>query len=157
MSWNDFDRFDEIINKYMEATGEGNTLASQIVTAVNKLVYKWFNDGDVFDNTHYMTGWCNDLSSYANWLYKNAPATDGILLRINDVKTEDEYEYLLHDLCVRTLNENYLSQAVGVDKTGSIYDCEGPFEFDEHLDDEDEDYDDWEDEYDDEEDDDEDY
>ena len=47
VSWGYFNKFDDILNKYMPFTGEGKTMASQLVTAVNKLVYKWYNDGDV--------------------------------------------------------------------------------------------------------------
>lgn len=66
VSWSYFRRFDEIIDKYLPASGEGENMASQIVTAVNKLIYKWYNDGDVYDNTGYLEGWANDISDYAN-------------------------------------------------------------------------------------------
>lgn len=66
VNWNYFDKFEAITVKYMPDYGEGETIASQAVTAVNKLIYKWYNDGDVFDNTKYLEGWWNDLSSYAN-------------------------------------------------------------------------------------------
>ena len=62
-SWSDFDHFDEVFGKYLPNVGEGNTMASQISTAVCKLVYKWFNDGDVYDNSCY-DGGGNDLSSF---------------------------------------------------------------------------------------------
>ena len=75
VDWDYFDKFEPIINKYMPDRGEGETMASQIVTAVNKLVYKWYNDGDVYDNTYILEGWANDLSDYANWLYKYVPKT----------------------------------------------------------------------------------
>ena len=48
---------------------------AQAVTAVSKLVYKWFNDGDVYDNRFALPGWANDLSSYANWIEKYIPNT----------------------------------------------------------------------------------
>lgn len=46
--------YDEVIELYLPDRGEGKTKATQIVTAVNKLIYKWFNDGDVYDNTYHM-------------------------------------------------------------------------------------------------------
>lgn len=52
VDWDYYNKFEEITDKYMSNQGEGDTLASQIVTAINKLVYKWYNDGDVFDNVH---------------------------------------------------------------------------------------------------------
>lgn len=145
MSWNDFDKFEEIDEKYLPSTGEGETVATQIVTAVTKLVYKWFNDGDVYDNSYYMTGWCNDLSSYANWLYDNAEGAAEILDRIKNISSDHEYEKLLYDLCELTQNFKYLSKYETMNKAGSIYDCDGPFQFTEDYEDEDE-YDDWEDE-----------
>ena len=145
MSWNDFDKFEEIDEKYLPSTGEGETVATQIVTAVTKLVYKWFNDGDVYDNSYHMTGWLNDLSSYANWLYKYADGAKDILERIENVSSDDEYDKLLYDLCKCTKNFTYLQKYETQDKVGSIYDCDGPFQFTEYYEDEDE-YDDWEDE-----------
>lgn len=71
VDWEYFNKFKEINNKYLPDRDEGKTKASQVVTAVNKLIYKWYNDGDVFDNHYFLAGWWNDLSSYANWLYEN--------------------------------------------------------------------------------------
>ena len=95
MDWSYFSKFDPIVDKYMPSCGEGESMASQMVTAVNKLIYKWYNDGDIFDNTHYLSGWANDLSSYANWLYKYVPKTVPILDSIDDCRNGEEYEELL--------------------------------------------------------------
>ena len=43
VEWSAFDKFEPIIDKYMPDIGEGDSLASQMVTAVNKLIYKWYN------------------------------------------------------------------------------------------------------------------
>ena len=75
-SWSAFDEFDGICDQYLPSRGEGDTMASQIVTAINKLIYKWFNDGDVYDNSYFIQGWCNDISSYANWLYEYINLTE---------------------------------------------------------------------------------
>ena len=90
-SWDYFDRYEALISRYMPESDEGDTMASQVVTAVNKLVYKWYNDGDVFDNAHYIEGWANDLSSYANWLVKWSRATAHCLYGIKYCKTESDY------------------------------------------------------------------
>lgn len=50
ITWKDFSS-SELEKKYLPENGEGNSLASQAVTAVSKLVYKWFNDGDVYDKS----------------------------------------------------------------------------------------------------------
>lgn len=136
-NWSDFDRFDAVIEKYMPRIGQGETKASQVCTAVNKLVYKWFNDGDVFDNTFYLEGWFNDLSDYANWLDRYTDFGD-ILRRIAFCDDEDDYTDLLYDLCVAALDEDYLNGLSMIQKEGGIYNCTGDFRFVEDQDDEEE-------------------
>lgn len=135
VNWSYYDKFREINEKYLPTQGEGETLATQVVTAVNKLVYKYYNDGDVFDNTHYLIGWANDLSSYANWLAQNTHA-DKILDRVFECKTDDEYEDLLKDLADALLDEKLLRAYDKQTKDGSIYECDGKFEFVDEEDDE---------------------
>lgn len=138
MDWDYFDKFENVVEKYMPSMGEGETIASQIVTAVNKLIYKWYNDGDVFDNTYHLEGWGNDLSSYANWLYENVLETKNILSDIVKIYSDDEYEKLLANLADLTLNEDFLGKYKR-EKIGTIYKCNGVFEFVEN----DNDDDDW--------------
>lgn len=145
VSWSYFDRFEDVNDKYLPVRGEGETKATQIVTAVCKLVYKWYNDGDVFDNTHYLEGWCNDLSSYANWLDDNTKASR-ILHGISRCFNDDQYEELLKDLADSLLDEEYLAEQNEIEKVGSVYKYSGPFRFMEHYDDED-DYWDEDDDY----------
>lgn len=130
VDWEYFDKFKEIKDEYLPSMGEGENMATQIVTATAKLVYKWYNDGDVYDNQHKMEGWCNDLSSYANWLYENAKGTDVILYRIMTCKTHAEYEQILKDLVDITNTKEYLKEYENQEKHGTIYDCLGPFIFD---------------------------
>ena len=136
VDWNYYDKFEKLIDKYMPISGEGETLASQIVTAVNKLIYKWYNDGDVFDNTHHLAGWANDLSSYANWLYEHTDA-DGILAKIAFCFVESDYEDLLKQLADKLLNEEYLAKQSKEEKVGTIYECDGIFKYEEPTDDDD--------------------
>ena len=124
-----FDKYDAIDGKYLPAHGEGETRASQIVTAVTKLVYKWYNDGDVFDNTYLLNGWCNDLSSYANWLDKYTDNASCILCKIKDCTRDGDYEDLLKELVDTLENEKYLEEMNKEPIVGSIYDCDGIFEF----------------------------
>ena len=131
--WNYFDKFESIIDKYMEMSGEGNTKASQVVTAVNKLIYKWYNDGDVYDNTCYLTGWANDLSSYANWLAKYTDENvNGILSEVFFAKNDDDYEEILKNLADYLLKEELLEEYSKEEKIGSIYECDGNFRFEEY-------------------------
>lgn len=146
VSWSYYDSPEtaSINEKYLPDSGEGDNLASQIVTCVNKLIYKWYNDGDVYDNTHGLQGWANDLSSYANWLYKYTPAKE-LLEEIYTINSESEYEDLLQDIYNMLMDERWLDEQAEADAApDSIYTCKGPFKFVEYQD-EDE-YDDYEDE-----------
>lgn len=137
------ERFDRINDKYLPSFGEGETMATQIVTAVNKLVYKWYNDGDVFDNTHYLEGWCNDLSHYANWLYKYTD-DDHVKETLEGIEccyTAGDYEDLLKVLADTLLDEDAIEGYHKRPAVGSIYDCDGMFKFVEYEDnDEDEEW-----------------
>lgn len=128
VQWDYYDKFEEVNDKYLPYKGEGVTKAMQIVVAVNKLVYKYYNDGDVFDNTHYLKGWANDLSDYANWLYHHTD-TRNILDKIAYCMTNDEYEDLLKELADKLLNEEYLTEFREVEKVETIYNCVGKFKF----------------------------
>lgn len=133
VDWDYYDapRFDKINEKYLAAMGEGDNMASQIVAAVNKLVYKWYNDGDVYDNQHGMEGWANDLSSYANWLAQNAAGAKVVLDKIFDCYHNNGYEHILKELADLTMRMSYLKNYEKLPKTGSIYDCDGDYEFSE--------------------------
>lgn len=146
IAWSRFDKFEGITDQYMPRIGEGETIASQIVTAVNKLIYKWYNDGDVFDNRYGLEGWANDLSSYANWLYKNILETRPILKRIEQ-DTEMSYSETLFLLAEKVLTPEFLAKYENKEARGSIYSCEGPFEFVYYDEDEDDDYYDEEDDF----------
>ena len=146
VDWSYFNRFDWITDKYLPAMGEGENMATQTVTAVSKLVYKWYNDGDVYDNTYAMAGWANDLSSYANWLRKYAGAAD-ILDRIDRCFTEGQYEDLLKALADRLLDDEDLERWAKQEKVDSIYEAEGPYRF-EFYDGDEEEEEEWEEDYD---------
>jgi len=127
MNWNYFEKYEAINEKYLPLMGEGTSKASQIVTAVNKLIYKWYNDGDVYDNRYWLEGWCNDLSSYANWLRENANAY--YLDRIDEAYTGEDYEAILADLADALLDEEFLKTQAILSTVGTIYDYDGPFKF----------------------------
>lgn len=140
--WSYFNKFEKYQDKYLPVMGEGDTQATQMVTAVVKLVYKYYNDGDVYDNTAYLTGWWNDLSSYANWLHRYCADVriDEVLERIYTITTEDEYQDLLAILCELVFVPEYLKLKENLPKAGTIYKQDGPFQFVEYEKDEEEDY-----------------
>lgn len=138
VEWSYYDKFEGIMDKYLPDRGEGETMATQIVTAVTKLVYKWYNDGDVYDNTYALEGWCNDLSSYANWLHKYSLGAE--LESISTAMDDDDYEWILKEVANACLDEDYLAEMDKKAKVGSIYNCDGPFEFREYEEDDEEEW-----------------
>lgn len=145
VQWDYFNKFDGISDKYLPIKGEGSTKATQIVTAVSKLVYKWYNDGDVFDNTYHLEGWWNDLSSYANWLYHHTTEeVQEILNGIKNCYTDSDYENLLKELADKLCDTEYLAKQNEFEKEFSIYDYDGKFKFvelnEEDYDEDEEDY-----------------
>ncbi len=139
VDWNYYEKFEHGAETYLPDSGQGETMATQICTVINKLVYKWYNDGDVFDNTHGLEGWCNDLSSYANWLYKYVPMSQKILDRIETITHASEYEFLLKDLSDLFLDESALHIFNRYEAMGDIYQCDGKFQFNDNYDNYDED------------------
>ena len=144
VDWDYFDKFTPIVNEYIPDQGEGETMASQIATAVNKLVYRWYNDGDTYD---YVNGFIGGLSTYANWLYKYVPETRNILDSITNVYNDDEYENILKRLADLTLNEEFLWEYSTESMKNSIYECDGPFSDEEYWEDGEDEYSDEEDDY----------
>ena len=139
VDWGYYKRFEELNERYLPDTGEGDTRATQACTAINKLVYKWYNDHDVFDNAHSgLVGWANDISSYANWLYVFFDCD--FLKDVYNCAEDDEYELLLQKTADFVFSK--LDDVANSPKVGSVYECEGPFEF-ELADEDEEDY--WED------------
>lgn len=141
MKWEYFEKFKPVNDKYLPAYGEGDNMATQIVTAVNKLIYKWYNDGDVFDNSYCLAGWANDLSSYANWLHEHTTEEcASILESVWECMNDEDYENMLVLLADYMLDCAFLEQYENQPKTGSIYECDGPFEFLELNEEDDEDW-----------------
>lgn len=136
-----WDQFDDVADEYLPDQGEGDTAAEQAVTALNKLVYRFYNDGDVYDNSGYLESY-NDLSDEANWLYKNIPGVRQIMERVWDAD-RNEYERILTDLAENILGDRELLYGLDQEgKKGTIYDCDGPFIYMEPLDDDEWDEDD---------------
>lgn len=131
-SW--VNKYSDVVHKYMPPYGQGETLASQAATCVNKIVYKWYNDGDVYDNNWYgglYDEGANDLSSYANWLYKYMSArVANILSDVYMCQTSEDYDNLLRVLAYYVLDDEYLESLEKKPAKGDIYNCDGPFEFD---------------------------
>ena len=118
-------------DKYLPAHGDGDSMGTQAATAVSKVIYKWFNDGDVYDNHYFLHGWCNDISGSANWLYMNIPETREILIRIKTIESEQEYTELLYDLI--SVVDPLIPDLLKRNKIGNAYNEDGIFSFDESI------------------------
>lgn len=136
LSWDDFSspETDRIEKEYLPYQGEGNNMMTQAATACCKLIYKWFNDSDVYDTTGSLKGWANDLSDYANWLDENIPETSDILNRIFSIhgsedECEKQYTKLLYDLMNTVFTQDMANKYAPLPKVNSVYKCPGPFEF----------------------------
>ena len=120
---------DAILDRYLPASGEGENMAEQAVTAVNKIEFGWYNDGDVFDNTYQLEGWANDLSCYANWLHHYVPGAAEVLAGIKNISSDAEYAALVQELKRVVYNESLLGQLEAEAALDSIYECDGPYKF----------------------------
>lgn len=132
MEWSYFDKFKWATDKYLPVNGQGETMATQAVTAVSKLVYKWYNDGDVYDNvSSFMDGWGNDLSPYANWLWTKLPWTRETLEQVYSCFNDEQYEDILAELAEIVFDDYVLELLDKRPADGSIYKQDGPFAFQE--------------------------
>lgn len=134
VDWNYFDKFDALEDKYLPAHGDGDNMATQAVTAASKLIYKWYNDGDVYDNNYGMDGWCNNISGSANWLYEYIPEIRKALNKICDISYGDEgaYEHILKEVADIIFRDDFLAGLAKRPHVGDAYDEEGPFSFNEY-------------------------
>lgn len=136
VNWNYFDKFDTVTEKYLPAFGQGDNMATQAVAAMCKLIYKWYNDGDIYDTTNsHIDGWANDLSSYANWLHKHTCIADE-LEGIYTADSDNDYEHLLARCADKLFDEQVLEQLAAKTATGSIYECADCFVWEEAQEDE---------------------
>lgn len=130
LTWGDFSspKADKIEREYLPRVGEGDSMMSQAVTATSKLIYNWFKDEDVFDTTSGLQMGFNDLSSYANWLYKYIPEVKNILDKVYEIWAKKDYVELLYDLFQAIYNQKIVDKYSLKTNVGSIYNCDGPFE-----------------------------
>lgn len=137
--------FGDVTNEFMPSSGEGDNKLTQFLVAANKLIYRWYNDGDVFDSCNGL-GWANDISGSANWLYKysNDNKIKALLDKIYDIYSEKEYERNiikpLEAYLDRLASTDYFKELAAQPKVGNAYNEEGKFSWaDPYYGDEDED------------------
>lgn len=139
-----FDVFKDMA-KYLPASGEGETMATQAWTAISKLVYRYYNGGDLpdnYSNIHLKNEYGNDVSTYANWLDNNIIPT--FYTSYINLQSEQAYENLLLTVA-RYVADNIKSGKLDKPMVDSIYTASGPFIFKEEQEDYEDDYEDYED------------
>ena len=129
-------KFDEFFDKYVTINGSADTLGGEIVRAINRIVYRYYNDGDTVDR--YCGNEYNHLRACDTFLKTYCPAYHS-LSNINEL----EYEKNLCDRLKKVFD--YLVANPNVFEIANNTDCiaNAPYEPWEY----DEDYDDDEDEY----------
>lgn len=125
-------RFNKLNSIYFQDEGEGTTMATQLITAINKLVYEYYNNGLVYDNTSKDWKDCDcredDLCSFANWIHKYYPGLRPILDKVKTITKNSEYEKILKELVSSVMNETFLRNENNKPKTSaSVYDIDEPF------------------------------
>ena len=141
LSETDRAKFDEFFDKYVPINGSADTLGGEILRAINRIVYRYYNDGDTVDR--YYGNEYNHLRACDTFLNTYCPAYHS-LSNINEL----EYEKNLCDRLKKVLD--YLIANPNVFEIPNSTDCiaNAPYEPWEYDDDEDYDYDeDDEDEY----------
>ena len=134
-------KFDEFFDKYVPINGSADTLGGEIVRAINRIVYRYYNDGDTVDR--YCGNEYNHLRACDTFLKTYCPAYHSL----SNIK-ELEYEKNLCDRLKKVLD--YLIANPNVFEIPNSTDCiaNAPYEPWEYDDDEDYDFDeDDEDEY----------
>ena len=135
--------FKKVVDEFMPSYGEGDNKLTQFLVAANKLIHKWYNDGDVFDSCNGL-GWANDISGSANWLYKysNDNKIKALLDKIYNIYSEEEYERNiikpLEAYLDRLASTDYFKELAAQPKVGNAYNEQGNFSWVDPYDDEDE-------------------
>ena len=134
--------YSKLSDQYMPSTGQGDTKASQLVTAANKILYRWYNDGDA------ITSRDNNLTDYANWIEKyvrEEPKINRIMAAAEKYTNPDSSDYILYvliPLIKFVFREDFLAELATESRVGSIYECSGRFiynDYDNDYEDDDED------------------
>ena len=118
--WSEYDQFEDILNRYLPEEGQGDTRAAQAVTAINNLVYAFYNDGTVVAEN--LPEYDPDLNCYAKWLRKHMSSRAVLLvIKLEDAETLDEYSQILFELTDYLLDEPRLRTLAKYKTVGDIY------------------------------------
>ena len=111
-----------LTNKYLPEDGQGENKASQLVTAANKIIYGWYNNGDTISDGD------NDLTSYANWIDRHIKEPEIRKILKDDFIDYDDTYYLseiILPLIKFVFREDFLEGLAVQEVEGDIYECQG--------------------------------
>ena len=111
-----------LTDKYLPSMNQGKNKASQLVTATNKIIYGWYNNGDT------ISGNGNDLTSYANWIDRHIKEPE-----IRKILKDDYIDYIdtyyLSEIIIPLIKfvfrEDFLEGLESQEIEGDIYNCDG--------------------------------
>lgn len=96
--WPDNKEFNALFDQYVPGQGHANTLGGELIRAVNKIVYRYYNDGDRV-GVDYGNETCNPA---ARFIEKNSKL-EPLARKLWNVYSDREYEELLDKLMQATI------------------------------------------------------
>ena len=134
------DRNQPLYDKLVAGSGKSDTMEGEMLRAINRIVYRYYNDGD-----EYHTGYGTETAGPAHSFLVNA--NTGVRSAMNMIfRNGTNYEETIEDALEHTLSHIEAKQGKYTPNTvGDMFDYEAEFEDDTY---EEEDYDDYDDDYD---------
>lgn len=105
-------RINELFDKYVPASGASETMVGELVRALSRVAYRWFNDGDYFHEGY----GAETCGTAATFLIKNT--TREITVLFNEEYYGDSYTEWLEKLSVAVLN--YIDQYLASNPEGGV-------------------------------------
>lgn len=96
--WPDNEEFDALFDQYVPDEGHADTVGGELIRAVNKIFYRYYNDGDRV-GVGYGNETCNPA---ARFIEKNTKL-EPLARKLWDFGSDEEYEELLAELMQATI------------------------------------------------------
>lgn len=91
--WPDNKEFNALFDQYVPARGHADTLGGELIRAVNKIVYRYYNDGDRVG-----IGYGNETCNPAARFIEENTKLEPLAKELWNLCSDKEYEQLLADL-----------------------------------------------------------
>ncbi len=133
------DRNEPLYDKLVPGQGDAETVEGEMLRAINRIVYRFYNDGD-----KYFEGYGTETAGPAHSFLVNAnhPLKSAMIKLFDEPSGDNSYERMLKDVLDMILDHIESRQGKYTKNTlGGMFDYEPEFE------EEDDDYDDYDDDY----------